>query len=80
MITDTPLTKRQREVLNVIIKYQEQNGYTPSCSEIAEDLGICERSTASISLHLLALEDKGYIARVKNKVRNSYRAIIVLKK
>ena len=33
-----PLTKRQREILNYLTRYAEENGYAPSFEEIADAL------------------------------------------
>jgi len=47
-----PLTKRQREILNYLTLYSEQNGYAPSFEEIAENFNY--NSLATVHEHLFA--------------------------
>jgi len=62
-----PLTKRQREILNYLANYTEQNGYAPSFEEIAEQFSYS--SLATVHEHLSNLERKGYIKRSYNESR-----------
>jgi repressor LexA len=62
-----PLTKRQREILNYLTTYTEQNGYAPSFEEIAERFSY--NSLATVHEHLTNLERKGYIKRTYNESR-----------
>ena len=62
-----PLTKRQREILNYLTTYSEQNGYAPSFEEIAESFDY--NSLATVHEHLSNLERKGYITRGYNESR-----------
>ena len=62
-----PLTKRQREILNYLTSYSEQNGYAPSFEEIAESFNY--NSLATVHEHLSNLERKGYITRSYNESR-----------
>jgi repressor LexA len=62
-----PLTKRQREILNYLTVYTEQNGFAPSFEEIAENFGY--NSLATVHEHLTNLERKGYIKRNYNESR-----------
>src|SRR3954470_4474042 len=62
-----PLTKRQREILNYLSSYTEQNGYAPSFEEIAESFNY--NSLATVHEHLSNLERKGYIQRSYNESR-----------
>jgi repressor LexA len=62
-----PLTKRQREILNYLATYTEQNGYAPSFEEIAETFDYS--SLATVHEHLSNLERKGYIKRSYNESR-----------
>jgi repressor LexA len=55
------LTKRQREVLDCIIRGVVDNGMPPTYREIGEDLDI--RSTNGVSEHVNMLIRKGYIER-----------------
>ncbi len=61
------LTKRQREILNYLTVYTEQNGYAPSFEEIASNFGY--NSLATVHEHLSNLERKGYIKRSYNESR-----------
>lgn len=61
------LTDKQIEVLNFIIKYKsENNGNSPSVTEIAAAVGVA--STSTVDFHLTKLERAGKITRdgVKN--------------
>jgi repressor LexA len=62
-----PLTKRQREILNYLTAYAEQNGFAPSFEEIAENFSY--NSLATVHEHLTNLERKGYIKRSYNESR-----------
>src|ERR1700712_3312097 len=62
-----PLTKRQREILNYLTSYSEQNGFAPSFEEIAEQFDY--NSLATVHEHLTNLERKGYIKRAYNESR-----------
>ena len=62
-----PLTKRQREILNYLTLYTEQNGYAPSFEEIAENFSY--NSLATVHEHLSNLERKGFIKRSYNESR-----------
>jgi repressor LexA len=62
-----PLTKRQREILNYLTAYTEQNGFAPSFEEIAENFDY--NSLATVHEHLTNLERKGYIKRSYNESR-----------
>src|SRR5918996_1607476 len=62
-----PLTKRQREILDFLTSYSEQNGYAPSFEEIARQFEY--NSLATVHEHLSNLERKGYIKRAYNESR-----------
>src|SRR5262249_38841946 len=62
-----PLTKRQREILNFLGTYAEDNGYAPSFEEIAAHFNY--NSLATVHEHLSNLERKGYIRRSYNESR-----------
>ena len=46
-------------ILDYVNKFLQENGYSPSIREIGEAVGL--RSTASVSYHLKALEEKGLL-------------------
>jgi len=55
------LTARQREVLQAILDYRAEKGYAPSIRELGKMLGIS--SLRGVTVHLTALEKKGWIER-----------------
>lgn len=55
------LTARQREVLNTIIAFVARKGFAPSIRELGPMLGIS--SLRGVTIHLDALEKKGWIER-----------------
>ena len=62
------LTKRQRQVLDVVENLIEQNGYSPSLEEIGERLGLS--SVATVHKHISHLVQKGYVRRAWNQNRS----------
>lgn len=62
------LTKRQREILDFIDSFIQNQGYSPSFEEIARFFGY--RSLATVHEHLSNLERKGYIRRNYNESRS----------
>jgi repressor LexA len=67
MQTKTPLTTRQKEILDYLQKHLKQYGYPPSVREIGQALGLSSSST--VHVHLTNLEDKGWIRRDPSKPR-----------
>lgn len=55
------LSEKQREILEFIREYVEENGYAPSIREIALSVGIS--STSVVSYNLRKLEELGYLSR-----------------
>jgi repressor LexA len=55
------LTKRQQDILDFILEYVEGEGYPPSIREIGTRFEI--GSLRGVTVHLDALERKGYISR-----------------
>lgn len=68
------LTKRQKEVLNIIYNHIKSSGFPPSFEEFKEELEIS--SNQSLLDLLKHLEEKGYIKREEG----SARAIRILRK
>ncbi|HZN55906.1 MAG TPA: transcriptional repressor LexA [Candidatus Polarisedimenticolaceae bacterium] len=62
------LTRRQREVLDVIQGFIETNGYSPSLEEIGGTLGLS--SVATVHKHVTHLVEKGLVRRVWNQNRS----------
>ncbi|HJT87802.1 MAG TPA: transcriptional repressor LexA [Bryobacteraceae bacterium] len=63
-----PLTKRQKQVLDFIAHFQDENGYCPSYEEIAHGLDLA--SLATVHKHISALEAKNYLKRGFNQSRS----------
>jgi repressor LexA len=63
-----PLTKRQKQVLDFIAHFQDENGYCPSYEEIAHGLDLA--SLATVHKHISSLEAKSYLKRGFNQSRS----------
>jgi repressor LexA len=62
------LTKRQKQVLDFIGNFQDENGYCPSYEEIARGLELA--SLATVHKHISVLEGKSYLKRGFNQSRS----------
>jgi repressor LexA len=62
------LTKRQKEVLDFIVDFTEENGYSPSYEELAQELKLA--SLATVHKHIQALESRHYLQRLFNQSRS----------
>jgi SOS-response transcriptional repressor LexA len=63
-----PLNRRQTERYNLITKYIQTHGFSPTFQELAERMGVA--STNTVRTHLEALRKKGYIRRSNDAHRN----------
>jgi repressor LexA len=61
------LTHRERQLLNFLDAYIQQNGFSPSVRLIREAMGY--RSNSPVQVYLDRLEQKGVIYREKGKAR-----------
>lgn len=61
------LTDTERKILDYMVRYLRANTYQPSIREIGEEFGI--RSTKTVSEHLRALAEKGYVERDPSRSR-----------
>lgn len=61
------LYKRQRQIVDYIAQYIQQNGYAPTLQEIADAIGVS--SLATVHEHLQALERKKVIRKFEGTVR-----------
>lgn len=68
----TPLTERQRQLLDFISQYTTERGYAPSMREMGAALGV--DSTNGVNDHLKACVKKGVLLRDK-RVARSYRVV-----
>lgn len=62
------LTRRQKDVVDFIAKFVDENGYSPSYEEIAQGLSLA--SLATVHKHITALEAKKYLVRGFNQSRS----------
>ena len=62
------LTKRQKEILDFLSEFIDQNGYSPSMEEIAEHFHFA--SLNAVFKHLEALERRGHLHRDSNCARS----------
>lgn len=62
------LTKRQKQVVDLIAKFIDDNGYSPSYDEIAKGLQLA--SLATVHKHITALQAKDYLKRGFNQTRS----------
>lgn len=61
-----PLTPKQKHVLDFIQKFSENNGYSPSLSEIARYL---KKSISTVQHFIEELQHKGYLQKEDNIAR-----------
>jgi repressor LexA len=57
----SPLSPRQRDVLNAILRHHRHHDYAPTVRELCDAVGVSSPNT--IAVHLDALEKKRYIRR-----------------
>jgi repressor LexA len=62
------LTRRQKEILDFISGFIDNNGYSPSMEEIAEHFQFA--SLNAVFKHLEALSSRGYLHRDSNRARS----------
>jgi len=61
------LTKRQKQMVDYLENYIEENGYAPTLAEVGQYFGLS--SLATVHKHLRNLESKGFIRRTHNHSR-----------
>ena len=61
------ITKKQKEILDFVTKYQKKRGYAPSLEEIRKKFKLASVSTTYF--HISKLHDAGYLVKEKNKPR-----------
>jgi repressor LexA len=67
-MTATPLTRRQREIVDFIEAYSHRRGISPTLEEIAQQFGV---NRVTVFGHVTELERKGVIARGRRGVSRS---------
>lgn len=65
----TELTDKQRDILNFLQKFTNENGYPPTVKEIMIHFNFA--SPTAVTTHLTALEKKGYIKKTGKRARGS---------
>jgi repressor LexA len=58
-------SRRQREILDFIVEFVEEEGYEPSYSQIASHCGLA--SKGGVARHIAELEKKGLVKRNRDK-------------
>lgn len=61
------LYRKERELLNFLIQYQEQHGFSPTLREMADAMN--RRSVSTMHAIIRSLVDKGYIQKVDGNTR-----------
>ncbi|HVT01713.1 MAG TPA: transcriptional repressor LexA [Patescibacteria group bacterium] len=61
------LYRRERELLNYIIQFQEQHGYSPTLREMADAMG--RNSVSTMHALIRSMVEKGYIQKVEGNSR-----------
>lgn len=61
------LYKKEREVLEFLVQFQNQNGFAPTLSEIAKATG--HRSNSTVHSLIRSLVEKGYVQKVDGNAR-----------
>ncbi len=62
------ITRRQKEVIDFLSSFTQNNGYSPSYEEIALGLGL--NSLATVHKHVANLQSKGLLQRAHNRSRS----------
>ncbi|MBI1898590.1 MAG: transcriptional repressor LexA [Acidobacteria bacterium] len=62
------LTQRQKEVLDFVVDFIDENGYSPSYEEIGRGLNLA--SLATVHKHITALQQRNYLRRSHNQSRS----------
>ncbi|MGN0728432.1 transcriptional repressor LexA [Treponema sp.] len=61
------LTDRQKEVLEFIARFTNENGYPPTVREIGDNFGI---SLRAVQDHIAACQKKGYLSQCQKRSRS----------
>lgn len=64
------MTKRQKQCLDFVLRFWEQNHYGPSYQEISEALGMSQRSGAYRMVNLLC--ERGQLKKHAGRARSIY--------
>lgn len=61
------LTPRQKDILDFIVEFQVEKGYSPTYREIGEAIGVS--SVGGVAAHIQNIEERGYIKTIKGNRR-----------
>lgn len=61
-------TRQQKQLYDFIVAYNNEKGYPPSFQEMTDGIGL--RSKSGIHRLINALEERGKIARLRNRARS----------
>lgn len=64
---DKELTGRQQKALDFIVSFVDENGFSPSATEISKHIGVSLRGA---TLNIATLANKGYISHLPNARRS----------
>ncbi len=67
-VEDMALTRRQKQVLDLLVNFINRHGYSPSFEEIGKSLRLS--SLATVHKHVETLERKGFLRRGYNQSRS----------
>ncbi len=59
-MSDPPLTRRQRQILDFLVEYSREHGISPTLEEIAEHFGV---NKVTVFGHVAEMERKGVLKR-----------------
>jgi repressor LexA len=62
------LTRRQRQILDYVTDFNNENGFSPSLREIGDHLGLA--SPATVHAHIKSLQAKGFLRTSFNEARS----------
>lgn len=71
-MTQVPLTRRQRDILDFLREYTEQEGLSPTLEEIAQHFGV---NKVTVFGHVAELERKGVIERAAPGISRGLRIV-----
>lgn len=71
-MTDQPLTRRQKQIVDFLAQYTRENGLSPTLDEIAQEFGV---NKVTIFGHVSELVRKGIIERLTPRASRGLRLI-----
>lgn len=71
-MSQAPLTRRQRQIVDFLTRYVQENGLSPTLDEIAEEFGV---NKVTIFGHVAELERKGVIRRAARGVSRGIQLV-----